>query len=40
MIIMKQYRKFGGDAGVSADEIGTESRAVQFSIGTFYTDTY
>jgi len=37
---MERYKNLGGDSGVSAYEIGTESITVQFSTGSVYLYTY
>ena len=37
---MERYKNLGGNSGVSAYEIGTESITVQFSTGAVYLYTY
>lgn len=36
---MERYKNLGGDSGVAAYEIGTDSITVQFRDGWFYTYT-
>lgn len=37
---MERYKSLGGNSGVSAYEIGTESITVQFGSGAVYLYTY